>query len=290
MIRVILFLFTNLAIMIVFGIFLTFFGIKTNSLYSLLIMSAIFGFSGSILSLLMSKWIALNAVNGRLVKIPTNDQEKWLVTIIKKQSSFLNLKTPKIAIYPSLDINAFATGPNRNSSLIAVSSGLLKNMNEQEIEAVIAHEMTHIKNGDMITMTLIQGIVNTFVIFISRIIARIITNIFNNKEENNTNYNSMIYVFISLVLEIIFGSIATIITMWFSRYREFYADAGSAKLVGRKKMISALKKIKTSYEPTEDNSIIAFCINGKSKTILNLFMSHPPIDQRIMALHNKKYM
>ncbi|WP_343152413.1 protease HtpX [Buchnera aphidicola] len=291
MMRVILFLFTNLAVIIVFGIILILTGIKPNSLYSLMIISTLFGFSGSILSLLMSKWIAIKAVNGKLVTVPLNNREKWLVTTIKHQSSLLQLKTPKIVIYPSLDINAFATGPHKNASLIALSSGLLKNMNKEEVEAVIAHEMTHIKNGDMVTMTLIQGVINTFVIFVSRIIASIITNIFNNKEENNKYYNnSIIYILITGILELIFGVIASLITMWFSRYREFYADAGSAKLVGRKKMIAALKKIKTSYEPTEDNSIIAFCINGKSKSIFNLFMSHPPIDQRIIALYNKKYM
>lgn len=288
--RIILFLFTNLAVVIVFGVVLTLTGIKTNSLYTLLVMSILFGFGGSLISLLMSKWIALNSVSGKILSIPLNEQEKWLFRIVEDQSSLLNIKVPKIAIYPSSDINAFATGPHKNSSLIAVSLGLLKNMNKEETEAVIAHEMTHIKNGDMVTMTLIQGVINTFVIFISRVIANIVTSFFSNKDENRYSNNSMTYFLISGMLELIFGILASLITMWFSRYREFYADAGSAKLVGRKKMIAALKKIKTSYEPTEDNSIIAFCINGKSHSFLNLFMSHPPIDQRIIALYNKKYM
>jgi heat shock protein HtpX len=198
----------------------------------------------------------------------------------------------ELAIYHAPDINAFATGARRDASLVAVSTGLLQNMSRDEAEAVIAHEISHIANGDMVTMTLIQGVVNTFVIFISRILAQIAAGFMggNRDEGEGNNGNPLIYFAVSMVLELVFGILASIITMWFSRHREFHADAGSAKLVGREKMIAALQRLKTSYEPQEANSMMAFCINGKSKSLSELFMSHPPLDKRIEALRSGEYL
>ncbi|AAO27024.1 putative protease HtpX [Buchnera aphidicola str. Bp (Baizongia pistaciae)] len=291
MMRIILFLLTNLAVVCVFGFILSFTKIPPESISGLLIFSSIFGFSGSIISLLMSKWIALKSVNGQVIYQPSNNTEQWLIDTINSQSKKMGIKTPTIAIYHAFDMNAFATGAYKNSALIAVSTGLLENMSYDEAEAVLAHEINHISNGDMVTMTLVQGIVNTFVIFISRIIAQFASSILSeNREDNNSNRNTWVYIICSTILELIFGIFASIITMWFSRHREFYADAGSAKLVGRKKMISALQKLKLSYEPQEKSNIIAFCINGKHSSFLNLFMSHPSLDKRIQALYNRDYM
>ena len=291
MIRIILFLLTNLAVMLIFSLILSLTGIQSNNIYGLLIISGLFGFSGSILSLILSKWIALRSVNGEIIIHPRNEIEKWLISTIRQQSIKKGIIMPQIAIYHAADINAFATGARRNSALIAISTGLLENMTRNEAEAVIAHEISHISNGDMITMTLVQGVVNTFVIFISRILSQIISNVVsNNRSENNEEKNPFIYFLISTFLELIFGILASIITMWFSRNREFYADASSAKLVGREKMISALNRLKTSHEPQESDSMIALCINGKSNSFLKLFASHPSLEKRIQALHNKEYM
>ncbi|QCI18297.1 protease HtpX [Buchnera aphidicola (Aphis nasturtii)] len=291
MIRIILFLLTNLAVTSIFSLILALTGIASDSIYGIFIMSSLFGFSGSIVSLLISKWIALRSVNGRIIRSASNDTEQWLIKTVRKQSIQKGIKIPQIATYDAIDINAFATGPRRNSALIAVSSGLLEKMTRDEAEAVIGHEISHIANGDMITMSLIQGVVNTFVIFISRIISQILNSVLSsNNDENNTNEkNSFVFFIISTILEITFGMFATIITMWFSRHREFYADASSAKLVGREKMISALNRLKSSYEPQESESIIALCINGKSKSV-KLFASHPSLDKRIQALKSGKYM
>jgi heat shock protein HtpX len=175
---------------------------------------------------------------------------------------------------------------------VAVSTGLLQNMNRDEAEAVIAHEISHVANGDMVTMTLIQGIVNTFVIFISRLIAQVATGFLSGDREGeeSSSGNPIVYFAVSMVLELVFGILASIITMWFSRHREFHADAGSARLVGREKMIAALQRLKTSNEPQEESSMMAFCINGKSKSFSELFMSHPPLDKRIDALRSGQYL
>lgn len=291
MIRIVLFLITNLAVMFLFGIILSFTGIKSQSIQGLMIMAGLFGFGGAFISLLTSKWIALNSVGGKIIKIPSNKIENWIFNIVKIQANQIGIKTPDVAIYESESINAFATGCNRNSSLVAVSTGLLDNMDQNEIEAVIAHEMSHIANGDMVTMTLLQGIVNTFVIFISRILAQIISGFFsNNTEGNGKGQNKLVYFISSMILELIFGILASIITMWFSRYREFKADAGSAKLVGKEKMIAALKRLQQNQEPKEPANVMAFCINGKSKNLSQLFLSHPTLDKRIKALQQETYL
>ena len=292
MMRIALFLMTNLAVMVVFGLVLSLTGIQSSSMTGLLIMALLFGFGGSIVSLLMSKWMALKSVGGEVITQPRNESERWLLDTVANQSRKVGISTPEVAIYHAPDINAFATGARRDASLVAVSTGLLQNMSRDEAEAVIAHEISHIANGDMVTMTLIQGVVNTFVIFISRILAQIAAGFLggNRDEGESNNGNPMIYFAVAMVLELVFGILASIITMWFSRYREFHADAGSAKLVGREKMIAALQRLKTSYEPQEASSMMAFCINGKSKSLSEMFMTHPPLDKRIEALRSGEYM
>ncbi|MGP1947275.1 MAG: protease HtpX [Arsenophonus sp. NC-PG7-MAG3] len=292
MMRIALFLLTNLAVMFVFGIILSLTGIQEQSVPGLMIMAGLFGFGGSFISLLISKWMALRSVGGQVIENPTTETEHWLLNTVKRQSDQAGIKMPEVAIYHALDINAFATGARRNASLVAVSTGLLESMDRDEAEAVIAHEISHITNGDMVTMTLLQGVVNTFVIFISRTIAQLASGLLSNSNNENENSqgNPMIYFAVSMVLEIVFAILASIITMWFSRYREFRADAGSASLVGREKMIAALQRLKTSYEPQEVGSMMAFCINGRSKSFSELFLSHPPLDKRIEALRRGTYL
>ncbi|MCX8956197.1 protease HtpX [Erwinia psidii] len=292
MMRIALFLLTNLGVMLVFGLILSLTGIQSSSVQGLMIMAGLFGFGGAFVSLLMSKWMALRSVGGEVIEQPRNDTERWLVQTIAQQAQQAGIAMPQVAVYHAPDINAFATGARRNASLVAVSTGLLQNMSRDEAEAVLAHEISHIANGDMVTMTLIQGIVNTFVIFISRIIAQIAAGFMSGDrdEGESSNGNPLVYFAVSMVLELVFGIIASIITMWFSRHREFHADAGSAKLVGREKMIAALQRLKTSYEPQEASTMMAFCINGKSKSFSELFMSHPPLDKRIEALRSGQYI
>lgn len=283
MMRIALFLLTNLAVMVVFGIVLSLTGIQGRSVQGLMIMAGLFGFGGALVSLMLSKWMALRSVGGQVIEQPANEVERWLVETVKRQAQQAGIGMPQVAIYHAPDINAFATGARRDASLVAVSFGLLQSMSRDEAEAVIAHEISHIANGDMVTMTLIQGVVNTFVIFASRLIAQVAAG-FLNRDNESSSGNTMVYFAVAMVLELVFGILASIITMWFSRHREFKADAGSANLVGREKMIAALQRLKTSYEPQEESTMMAFCINGKSKTFSELFMSHPPLDKRIEAL------
>ena len=292
MMRIALFLLTNLAVMLVFGLILSLTGIQSSSVQGLMIMAGLFGFGGAFVSLLMSKWMALRSVGGEVIEQPRTETERWLMETVGRQAQQAGIAMPQVAIYHAPDINAFATGARRDASLVAVSTGLLQNMSRDEAEAVLAHEINHIANGDMVTMTLIQGIVNTFVIFISRIIAQIAAGFLsgNRDEEEGGNGNPLVYFAVSMVLELLFGILASMITMWFSRHREFHADAGSARLVGREKMIAALQRLKTSYEPQEPGSMMAFCINGKGKSLSEFFMSHPPLDKRIEALRSGQYL
>ncbi|MET1446076.1 protease HtpX [Yersinia enterocolitica] len=292
MMRIALFLLTNLAVMLVFGLVLSLTGIQSSSVQGLMIMAGLFGFGGAFVSLLMSKWMALRSVGGEVIEQPRNETERWLLDTVRRQSQQAGIAMPQVAIYQAPDINAFATGARRDASLVAVSTGLLQNMSRDEAEAVIAHEISHVANGDMVTMTLIQGIVNTFVIFISHLIAQVAAGFLSGDRDNegSSSGNPMVYFAVSMVLELVFGILASIITMWFSRHREFHADAGSARLVGREKMIAALQRLKTSYEPQEAGTLMAFCINGKSKSFSELFMSHPPLDKRIEALRSGEYL
>lgn len=285
--RVILFLLTNLAITFVLGIVLNIIfkvtGIQSQSTAGILVLSLVFGFAGSLISLFMSKKMALSSVGAEIIQQPRNQSEQWLFNTVQRQAQQAGIPMPDIAIYHSSDVNAFATGATKSDSLVAVSTGLLNNMTEAEAEAVVAHEISHIANGDMVTMTLLQGILNTFVIFLSRLIS---TAVSTDRDENgNARTNTMAFWIADMVLQLVFGIVATMIAMWFSRYREYRADAGSAQLVGKEKMIAALQRLQRVHEPQQmEGSLAAFMINGvRSK---ELFMSHPPLEKRIEALRS----
>ncbi|CAM2904541.1 protease HtpX [Vibrio ordalii] len=284
--RVMLFLATNLAVVLVLSLVLNIVyavtGMQPGSLSGLLVMAALFGFGGSFISLLMSKSMALRSVGGMVIESPRNETEHWLLQTVNRQAQQAGIGMPTVAIYDSPDINAFATGAKRDDSLVAVSTGLLHSMTRDEAEAVLAHEVSHIANGDMVTMTLMQGVVNTFVIFLSRFIANIVS---SRDSEEGGGSNMMVYFGISMVLELVFGFLASFITMWYSRHREFHADAGAAKLVGKHKMIAALERLKMGQESQLEGSMMAFGINGK-RSMTELLMSHPPLDKRIAALRN----
>ena len=289
--RIMLFLATNLAVMVVFSIVLSIIyattGIQSGSMPGLLVMALLFGFGGSIVSLLMSKSMALRSVGGEIITQPRNANEHWLLETVSRQAKQAGIGMPDVAIYDAYEMNAFATGAKRDSALVAVSTGLLNQMTRDEAEAVVAHEINHVANGDMITMALMQGVVNTFVIFLSRIIANAVSGFTSSDEEGEGEGGSfMTYFLVSTVLELVFGFLASFLTMWFSRHREFKADAGAARLVGKEKMIAALQRLKTAHEPQLEGSMMAFGINGK-KTMMELLMTHPPLDKRIDALRQQ---
>ncbi len=278
MMRMFLFLATNFGVMIVLGIILSLTGIERSSLTGLLLMAAMFGFTGSLISLFLSKSMALRSVGAEIIKEPRNNAERWLMETVQRQTQQAGIPMVDVAIYHSADVNAFATGATKKGSLVAVSTGLLNTMTQDEAEAVIAHEVSHIANGDMVTMTLLQGVLNTFVIFIARIVASAVS-----RGENGRSSSGM-YFLVSMVLEFALGILASMIAMWFSRYREFRADAGSASLVGKEKMIAALQRLQSIHEPQEmQGSLAAFMINMKSGA---LFSSHPPLEKRIEALRS----
>ncbi|MFC3912391.1 protease HtpX [Pseudaeromonas sharmana] len=286
--RIVLFLLTNLAVMLVLSIVLSivtrWFGIDSGSTAGLLVLAAVFGFGGSIISLLISKFVAKRSYGVQVIEQPRTEIEHWLVSTVQRQAQQAGIGMPEVGIYESPDMNAFATGANRNNALVAVSSGLLYSMSRDEAEAVLAHEVSHVANGDMVTLTLIQGVVNTFVIFFARVVAGIISNVFrSNDEEQGAGVGGLAYYAIVFVLEMVFGILASIIVMWFSRQREFRADAGSAQLVGRDKMIAALERLRRGHEPQMEGTMMAFGINGK-RSMSELFMSHPPLEKRIEAL------
>ncbi|QUM84919.1 MULTISPECIES: protease HtpX [unclassified Moritella] len=288
--RIMLFLATNLAVMVVFSIVLNIIyattGIQSGSLSGLLVMAVLFGFGGSLISLMMSKKMALRSIGGEIITEPRNSNEHWLLETVTRQAKQAGIGMPDVAIYDAAEMNAFATGAKRDDALIAVSTGLLAQMTRDEAEAVVAHEINHVANGDMITMALMQGVVNTFVIFLSRIIANAVSGFTSDDEEGEGEGGSfMTYFIVSMVLEMLFGFLASFLTMWFSRQREFKADSGAAKLVGKEKMIAALERLKTSQETQLEGSMMAFGITGK-KTMMELLMSHPPLQNRINALRN----
>lgn len=280
--RIFLFLVTNMAVLFIFAIILNLLGIQPQGAMRLLMVAGIFGFTGSFISLWFSKQMALRAVGGQIITTPQNEMEAWLLDTVKELAEKDSLPMPEVAIYYADEMNAFATGATKNRSLVAVSSGLLETMTRAESQAVLAHEISHIKNGDMVTMALLQGVLNTFVIFISRIIANAVAS------SRDGEFSRITYFLISMGLEMVFGVLASIIAMWFSRQREFRADAGAAKLVGKEGMINALKRLEATPVEEEEmqGSLVAFGINGKQSGIMNLFLSHPPIEKRIDALKN----
>ncbi|PWW15181.1 MULTISPECIES: protease HtpX [Pseudidiomarina] len=287
MLRIALFLATNLAILLVLGVVMNVLmpalGVDTSGYSGLLIFAAVFGFGGAFISLAMSKWMAKRAVGAQVIRQPRNQTEQWLLRTVQRQSQQAGIPMPEVAIYDSPEPNAFATGASKKSSLVAVSTGLMRNMTQDEVEAVLAHEISHIANGDMVTLTLIQGVVNTFVIFFARVIASVIDNATRTNSQNGQGLGGIAYFAIVMVLELVFGILASIIVMWFSRQREFRADAGAAKLVGAHKMVAALRRLQGAPESTLDGSMMAFGIQTK-RSFSELFMSHPPLAKRIQAL------
>ncbi|BAH83086.1 protease HtpX [Candidatus Ishikawella capsulata] len=292
--RIILFALTNLSVMLVFGIFLYIAGIQFQTIYKIVISSGLVGLGSVITTLRMSKEMVLKSVQGVPINIkePKDKQERFLVETIQRQRKRLHLPMPEILVYKANNVNAFAAGCRKNSAVIGVSTGLLKNLEESEVEAVLAHEMSHIFNGDMVTMTLIQGIINAYVGVIANILAQISSNCVSGTSETIAHHRSMVHNLCSKYLKyILFGVVSTLIINKFSRYREYYADAGSASIVGTEKMIAALKKLKLSYPPKEPDNIQIFCINGKRiKFFPGLFSTHPSINNRIKALIDGKYI
>lgn len=290
--RIVLFLITNLAVMlvlsIVFSIVFKVFGIDNRSMGGLLIFAAVFGFGGSFISLAMSKWMAKRSTGAVVITQASNATEHWLISTVQRQAKQAGIAMPEVAIYDSPEINAFATGMSRNNALVAVSTGLLQAMTQQEAEAVLAHEVSHVANGDMVTLTLIQGVVNTFVIFFARVVAGIIDNFFRSNDEEESQGGSISYMITVFVLEMIFGILASIIVMWFSRQREYKADAGAARLVGSDNMVAALQRLKGNHESQLQGSMTAFGLATKPAA-LELFMSHPPLDKRIHALQSRSF-
>jgi len=288
--RVILFVITNLAIVFILSIVLSLLGVGQIldqqgvglDLRSLVIFAAVFGFGGSLISLAISKWTAKRLTGARVIESPSTDAEMWLVQTVRRQADSAGIGMPEVAIYDAPDVNAFATGMRRNSALVAVSTGLLRAMNRDEAEAVLAHEVSHVANGDMITLALIQGVVNTFVIVASRVVGHLVDRLVFKTERGH----GPAFIITAMLAQLVFGILASIIVMWFSRQREFRADAGAASLAGREKMIAALEKLRRSVaQPHLPDQMAAFGISGKGGSGLRrLFMTHPPLEERIEAL------
>ena len=286
--RILLFIATNLAVIAVLSLSMRLLGIDSLldqqgihlNLQALLIYAAIIGFSGSFISLFISKWSAKKMTRAEVITSPKNNTEKWLLNTVKHQATQARIACPEVAIYPANEPNAFATGMNKNNSLVAVSSGLLQAMTQEEVEAVLAHEVSHVANGDMVTMALIQGVVNTFVIVLSRIIGHFVDRVVFKTERGH----GPAFWITSIIAEIVLGILASIIVRWFSRQREYRADAGAAYLVGSDKMVAALQRLaKMSTTPLPDQ-MQAMGIAGDKMTLSGLFMTHPPIEKRIAAL------
>lgn len=291
--RVGLLIATNLAVVLLLGIVLSVlssvFGIRFTDMRgngALLVMATVFGFGGAFFSLLISKWVAKRATGLQLVEQPRTEIELWLVNTVRRQAEAAGIKMPEVGIFDTPDINAFATGPSRNNSLVAVSTGLLRAMSRDEAEAVIGHEITHVANGDMVTMTLVQGVLNTFVFFLARVVARVIDAAMSgDRQQQGPGFSYYLIVF---ALDMVFGLFAQMIAMAFSRWREFRADAGGARLAGRGKMVSALQRLAQNHGQTSlPSQVQAFGISGGiAHGLRRLWMSHPPLEERIARLQS----
>ena len=290
--RIFLFLVTNIAIMVVLSITLRILGVDSLlaqngsdlNINALVIFSGVFGFGGAFISLAISKWMAKRMTGAVVVINPSNNIEKWLMETIEKQSKIIGIKMPEVAIFPSNQMNAFATGASKNNALVAVSKGLLENMNKGEVEAVVGHEMSHVANGDMVTLTLIQGVVNTFVIFFSRVIGHIVDRVIL---KNQRGYG-IGYFLTTLFAQVILSILASVVVMYFSRKREFIADTGGADLAGHQNMISALKRLAQKEPEPLPEQLAAFGIGEKPKSgLAHLWASHPPLEDRIKALEER---
>lgn len=286
--RITLFLITNLAVVFILSIILNLLGVgpmltqQGLDMTNLIAYAAVFGFGGSLISLALSKWTAKRLTGARVITSPANEVEVWLVEVVRRQALKAGIDMPEVAVYDAPDVNAFATGMRRNSALVAVSSGLLRAMDRNEAEAVLAHEVSHVANGDMITLALIQGVVNTFVIVASRVVGYLVDRVVFKTERGHGPG----FMITSLVAQMVFGVLASIVVCWFSRQREFRADAGAAALAGRDKMVAALEKLRqTAGQPHLPDQMSAFGISGTSDGgFKKLFMTHPPLEERIAAL------
>jgi heat shock protein HtpX len=287
--RVILFVATNLAIVVLLGIVLRLFGVDSLlaangsdlNVTALLIFSAVVGFTGSLISLALSKTMAKRLMGLRVIKQPANELESWLVTTVQRQAQQAGIGMPEVGIFEAAEPNAFATGARRDAALVAVSSGLLRSMSRDEAEAVLGHEISHVANGDMVTLALIQGVVNTFVIFLARVVGYVVDRTVFRTEQGH----GPAFWVTSIVAELVLGLFATMIVMWFSRQREFRADAGGAHFVGRTSMIGALERLRSREPAALPQQLAAFGISaGRGRKLARLFMSHPPLEERIAAL------
>jgi heat shock protein HtpX len=290
--RIFLFLVTNIAIMVILSITLRILGVDSLlaqngsdlNINALVIFSGVFGFGGAFISLAISKWMAKKMTGAVVIDSPSNNIEKWLIETVKKQSKIVGIKMPEVAIFPSGQMNAFATGASKNNALVAVSQGLLDNMDKGEVEAVVGHEMSHVANGDMVTLTLIQGVVNTFVIFFSRVIGHLVDRVIL---KNQRGYG-IGYFLTTLFAQVILSILASIVVMYFSRKREFVADTGGADLAGHQNMINALKRLAQREPEPLPEQLAAFGIDEKPKKgLAHLWTSHPPLEDRIKALEER---
>ena len=290
--RIFLFLLTNIAIMVILSVTLRVLGIESLlaengsdlNLNALVIFSGIFGFGGAFISLAISKWMAKRMTGAIVIESPSNNVEKWLLETVEKQSKIVGIKMPEVAIFPSHQMNAFATGASKNKALVAVSQGLLDSMTQGEIEAVVGHEMSHVANGDMVTLTLIQGVVNTFVIFFSRVIGHVVDRVILKNQRGH----GIGYFVTTIFAQIILSILASVIVMYFSRKREYVADTGGADLAGHQNMINALKRLGQKEPEALPEQLAAFGIGEKPKTgWRELWSSHPPLEDRIKALEKR---
>lgn len=292
--RIVLFVATNLGVVLLLGVIARLLGVDRFlyqsglNLTSLLIFAAIFGMGGSLISLSMSKWIAKMSVGAQVIEQPRTQTEQWLVETVRRQAQQAGIGMPEVAIYDSPEPNAFATGANRNAALVAVSTGLLEQMTAEEAEAVLGHEVSHVANGDMVTLALIQGVLNTFVIALSRVVGYLVDQALSSRDQEYRG-PGIGYWITSMVMEVVFGLLASLVVMWFSRWREFHADAGGAELAGRGKMIAALERLRQLSEPSQlPSQMAAFGINGGlGDGLRKLFMTHPPLEERIEALRRR---
>ena len=290
--RIFLFLVTNIAIMVILSITLRILGVESLlaqngsnlNINALVIFSGLFGFGGAFISLAISKWMAKRMTGAKVIDQPTNNVEKWLIETVEKQAEIVGIKMPEVAIFPSPQMNAFATGASKNNALVAVSQGLLDNMNKGEVEAVVGHEMSHVANGDMVTLTLIQGVVNTFVIFFSRVIGHLVDRVIL---KNQRGYGIGYFV-TTIFAQIVLSILASVVVMYFSRKREFIADTGGADLAGHENMINALKRLAQKEPEALPEQLAAFGIGEKPKAGWSqLWSSHPPLEDRIKALEKR---
>jgi len=289
MLRIVLFVLTNLAVMALLAIVVKLTGLDVYAyrrgglnLQGLLVMAAVMGMGGSFISLAMSKWIAKMSVGAQVISQPRNATEQWLVDTVRRHAEKAGIGMPEVALYDAPEMNAFATGMTKNSSLVAVSTGLLNSMDREQVDAVLGHEITHVANGDMVTMPLIQGVLNTFVIFLARVIGTVVDRALSGNRDGGGG--GFAYFAIVMVLQLVLGALASLVVMAFSRWREFRADAGGARLAGRDAMISALERLAGNRgENTLPKAIAAFGISGEGG-VARLFMSHPPLAERIAAL------